>query len=214
MGRKRRTSVHNVLQKDYNVIPYSEAWYNAFSRPERTGIWFVYGKPTNGKTAFTMQLTHELARIGMNVVYFSYEEGTGLTFQNSIRRFNWQDVQRNILIEDINDRFISFAKIDKWLESNRRVKVMVIDSIQRWDMKKKDISKLQQIAQTKLIVIISHVKDNGHPDGSVANELLRIASLKIWVEGFRAESKGRLYGPLKHYIIWPEGASTYYANNI
>lgn len=212
--RKRQTSVYNILQKKYDVIPFSEVWKAAFSQPERTGIWFVSGKPTNGKTAFTMQLTYELARIGIKTAYFSYEEGTGLTFQNNIRRFNWGDVQRNIKVEDIDVRYVSFSNIDKWMKENSRIKAIVIDSIQRWDLKKADVIKLKRISKSLLVIVVSHVKENGHPDGMVATEILRDASMKIWVEGFRAISRGRLFGKIGYYTVWPEGANEYYANNV
>jgi len=214
MGRKRRTSVYNILQKKYEVIPFSESWKAAFNLPERTGIWFISGKPTNGKTAFTMQLTYELARIGIKTAYFSYEEGTKIPFQDKMMRFNWADVQKNIVVEDIDDRFIPFSQMEEWFEDNKRVQAVVIDSIQRWDMKKKDIFKLKQMAQKRLIIIVSHVKDNGQPDGPAATEALRDASMKIWIEGFRAISRGRLFGSLGYYTIWPERANKYYANNV
>jgi hypothetical protein len=72
--------------------------------------------------------------------------------------------------------------------------VIFIDSIQRWDLKKSDLASFREQFRNKLVIPISHVKDNGLPDGSVANELLRDASMKIWVEGFRAISRGRLFG--------------------
>ena len=36
------------------------------------------------------------------------------------------------------------------------------------------------------------------------------ATLKIWVEGFKAFSKGRYIGPKGSLTIWPEGAMRYW----
>jgi len=36
------------------------------------------------------------------------------------------------------------------------------------------------------------------------------ADLKIWVEGYRAFSKGRTFGELGYYTIWPERAEAYW----
>ncbi len=36
------------------------------------------------------------------------------------------------------------------------------------------------------------------------------ASLKIFVEGFRAISKGRFIGPKGYYTVWEEGAERYW----
>ncbi|MDL2254990.1 ATP-dependent serine protease [Parabacteroides sp. OttesenSCG-928-K15] len=212
--KKKRMSVYNILKKEYKTIPFSEEWIDAFGHPETTGIWYVSGKPTNGKTAFTMKLTYELARIGMRVAYFSYEEGTRYPFQDKIRRFNWRDVDRNIIIEDFEYRFISFKEMGKWLEANKRVKVVVIDSIQRWDMKRKDLSELMLMAQSRLFIFVSHVDGKGQPSGAVATEIHRDAYLKIWVEGFRAFSKGRIFGSKGYYDIWKEKADAYWAENI
>ena len=40
------------------------------------------------------------------------------------------------------------------------------------------------------------------------------ASLKIYVEGFRAFSKGRFFGSVGHFTIWDEGAVRYWGDNI
>ena len=37
------------------------------------------------------------------------------------------------------------------------------------------------------------------------------ASLKIWVEGYKAFSKGRFIGQTGECVIWPEGARRYWA---
>ena len=36
------------------------------------------------------------------------------------------------------------------------------------------------------------------------------ATLKIWVEGFKAFSKGRFIGEKGNYTIWEEGANKYW----
>lgn len=208
---KRRVSVHYILQKTYDVLPWDDEWEAAFSRPEQCGIWFVSGRPTNGKSSFCMKLTRKLASIGYKTAYFSYEEGTSLSFQNAMIRSRWADAGKNIVVED---QFVSFQDMEKWVKANKRVKVYIFDSIQRWDLKKSDLFKFRELFRNKLIVIISHVKDNGLPDGTVANELLRDASLKIWIEGFRAISRGRFFGSLGYYTIWEEKANEYWSDKI
>ena len=36
------------------------------------------------------------------------------------------------------------------------------------------------------------------------------ATLKVWVEGYKATSKGRFIGTTGEYIIWEEGAQVYW----
>lgn len=76
------------------------------------------------------------------------------------------------------------------------------------------LARLREKYSRVLFVFISHVKGNGDPDGATAAFILREASLKIWVEGFRAISKGRIFGPLGYYTVWKEAADRYYAQSI
>ena len=39
------------------------------------------------------------------------------------------------------------------------------------------------------------------------------ATLKVWVEGYTAFSKGRFIGDTGKYTIWAEGADRYWGNN-
>jgi hypothetical protein len=39
------------------------------------------------------------------------------------------------------------------------------------------------------------------------------ASLKIWIEGFKAYSHGRYIGPTGEFTIWEEGFEKYYGLN-
>jgi hypothetical protein len=211
MGSIRRTSVNNILHKQYDVLPFEGAWREAFDRPEKTGVWFVYGRPANGKSFFCKQLTYELARLGRKTAYFSIEEGDTLPFQKSIRRAGWMEVQRHIVVET---GFVPFGEMAGWLKKNERVKAVVIDTVQRWDLKPGDLPALLEMFRRRLLIVVSHVKDNNLPDGKVADNLLKAADMKVWVEGYRAHSKGRLYGEKGWYDIWPEHAAAYWAENI
>ena len=45
---------------------------------------------------------------------------------------------------------------------------------------------------------------------SAAKKVMFDATLKIYVEGFKAFSKGRFIGPTGEYTIWQEGAERYW----
>ena len=48
------------------------------------------------------------------------------------------------------------------------------------------------------------------PTGRSGKSVMFDASLKIYVEGYRAFSKGRFIGPKGYYDIWPEEAARYW----
>lgn len=209
MGRK--SSVYNILNRKHDVFEFGDEWEEAFGQPEKTGLWFISGLPTNGKTAFCMQLTHKLAQMGSRTAYFAFEEGRTLPFKNSIIRHRWADFTRRIVVEE---DVIPFSKYADWILRNPRIKAVIIDTIQKWDLKKSNFPKLYELMDKKLLIINSHVKSNGYPDGAVANALLRDAQLKIWVEGFRAISRGRTFGDVGYYTIWRERAEKYWAEKL
>lgn len=201
------TSIHNLLKKRFDRIPFEGAWADAFDQPEKRGTWFVSGRSTNGKSSFCLQLVKELARLGLKSLYFAFEEGNTLTFQNSVIRTSWADYANYIQVVEqatpYEDVFNDLAK--------KRVHAVVFDTIQRWDMNTtKEYLALKDKYPNLLFIFISHVKDNGMPDGRVANTIAQDADLKIWIEGYRAISKGRLYGSVGYYTIWPEKAAEYW----
>ncbi len=61
----------------------------------------------------------------------------------------------------------------------------------------------------KLIIFVSQA-DGRNPDGRTARKAMFDADQKIFVEGFRAMSKGRFFGPVGSYTVWEEGAERYW----
>ncbi|GAB6394627.1 MAG: ATP-binding protein [Bacteroidales bacterium] len=207
---KKTLSVRNVLQQKYQTVAFTGAWRDAFGRPERRGVWVIFGRTGQGKSMFCMQLVRAFADMKLKTAYFSWEEGFGLTFQNAIRVAGWQEVSRLIVVED---KFIPFEQFAAWVNKHKRVKVFVFDSLQRWDIKKKDLMRLEATYPDRLFVFISHVKGNGQLDGAVAITAERNAFLKIYVEGFKALCKGRTSGDKGYYVIWDKGYNEYWGNN-
>ena len=46
----RALSVNEVLNQKKQTFPFEGKWAEAFGRPERTGVWFVWGNSGNGKS--------------------------------------------------------------------------------------------------------------------------------------------------------------------
>jgi len=197
-------SITDLIKMKKETFDFNGAWFDAFGTPERTGIWFIWGGSGNGKTTFTMQLCKELCRFD-KVLYDSLEEGASLTMQNSIIRAGMLDVKRNFQLlagENIID-------LDKRLSLRRTAKIVVIDSFQYTQMSYRDYIRLKEKHRDKLLIFISHA-DGRKPSGRSAVSVMYDATLKIWVEGYRAFSKGRFIGSKGSYDIWTEGAEKYW----
>lgn len=89
--QRNAKGVRELLSMKFETLAFEGTWYDAFGTPERRGVWMVWGNTGNGKTSFVMQLCKELCRFG-RVAYDSLEEGACLTMQNTLKRFNMQEV--------------------------------------------------------------------------------------------------------------------------
>lgn len=95
------------------------------------------------------------------------------------------------------------------LKRQKSPDIVVIDSFQYTGMNYRQYIAFKERHRRKLLIFISHA-DGKLPNGRAAKSLMYDASLKIYVEGFRAFSKGRFIGPKEHYDIVPEKARTYW----
>lgn len=189
-----------------NTIGLSNDWAEAFGSPERHGVWFVWGDSGNGKTNFVMQLCKELAEHG-RVVYNSLEEGASLTMRNTLERAGMEDVGKRFLLLDGE----SMEEMEERMNKPKSPDFYVVDSFQYTGMSFDDYRRFKEANPRKLIIFISQAKDK-KPAGSPARRVMFDASLKIYIEGFRAFSKGRYIGPKGYYTIWEEGARKYWGD--
>lgn len=203
---KRAFSPTEVLSMKKEVFEFEKEWYDAFGTPEKCGVWFIWGNSGNGKSSFVLQLCKELARFG-KVCYNSLEEGVSLSMQNAIRRYDLAEANRKL-------RFIdgeSMESLSERLKKPKQPKFVVIDSFQYAQMNYKEYIKFKELHKDKLIIFVSHASGS-MPTGRSAVSVMYDASLKIWVQGYRAFSKGRFFGPVGHFTIWEEGAQKYWGN--
>lgn len=184
------------------------AWAEAFGEPERVGVWFIWGKSGNGKSSFVMQLCKELTKFG-RVAYDSLEEGAGLTMQNALRRYGMADVNRRFQVLDCEP----VSDLGERMNRRKSPDFYVIDSFQYTQMSYKEYQSFKEAHRDKLLIFVSHA-DGHNPDGRSAKKVMYDAALKIYVEGFRAFSKGRFFGPASYFTIWDKGAVRYWGDNI
>lgn len=196
-------SITDLMRMKREVYDFEGDWRAAFGQPERNGIWFVWGKSGNGKTSFVLQLCRELTKYG-RVAYDSLEEGASLTMQNALVRVGMGDVGRRFVL--LNE---SLADLDERLRKRRAPDIVVVDSFQYAHISLKQYEAFIKRHRHKLIIFISQAEGN-KPLGRTAVSAMYSASLKIWVEGYRAVSKGRYFGNKGYYTIWEERAEKYW----
>lgn len=190
---ERALSVKNIFDKRYKTLKLGGGFGEAFGEVERTGVWFVWGKSGNGKSSFAIRLARELCRFG-RVLYVGLEEGASMTFRNLLERNGMQHTGSRFSVLVPHDLPNLAQEIIERTKKQRSADFIFIDSLQYtgWDFRQY-LSFRAAVAGRKLVVIISQTIGT-RPLGRTAQSVQFDASMKIWVEGFRAISKGRFIG--------------------
>lgn len=202
MGRAYSpTQVLSIKSKKFD---FKGRWFDAFGNPECVGTWFIFGQSGSGKTSFVMQLCKELSRFD-KVGYNSLEEGVSLSMQDAIKRFGLVERNGRVLFYDCE----SMTDLSERLKKPKQPKIVVIDSFQYTQMTYKEYIAFKEAHKDKLIIFISHASGN-QPAGRSAVSVMYDASLKIYVQGYRAFSRGRFAGPVGYFDVWEERAKLYW----
>lgn len=202
-GMKRAYSPSEILNMNKKVFDFEGEWFDAFGVPEQLGVWFVWGNSGNGKTSFVMQLAKELARFG-KVAYNALEEGTSKSVQDAIERFELHELDGKLqfLCEPLDVLTARLAK-------RRSPDFVIVDSFQYSQLTYRQYITFKEANANKLIIFVSHA-DGKRPSGRSAVSVMYDAALKVWVEGYRAFSKGRYIGEVGYMDVWKQGAMNYW----
>ena len=203
---KKALSSTDILVKKHKTFEFSGAFLDAFDRPSRVGTWFIWGNSGNGKNNFLLQLAKELSKFE-KIYWWELEEFQHDTFQKAWQRNNMHDCKTRIkVIDDTLD------ELRERLKKRESPNIVIINSYQYTFMSFKDYLDLKNEFPKKLFVIISQCEGK-NPVGKTALKVMYDASLKIWVEGYKAFSKGRYIGSNGgEYVIWEDGAANYWGN--
>ncbi len=180
-------------------------WGECVGEIDRTGVVFFWGNSGNGKTTAVVSFCMELCQQGLKGLYMSKEEGSSLSMQNTVRRLNVTQCGRKLQF----DNGMTFEEFDAKLSKPRSWDFVVIDSFQYIQMNYKQYIAFKERHKNKLLIFISHC-DGRNPAGRSAKSVMYDAGLKIWVEGYKAFSKGRFIGSTGSCVIWEEGAQKYW----
>ncbi len=202
---KKAWSSTDLLATKYDEIDWGDEWFDNFDNPEARGVWSVSGRSGNGKTAFLLQLAKELSKKG-RVLYNSLEEGNSKTMQNAWKLHGLAYCGRRIQLikENIDELTVR-------LEKRQSPEIIFIDSFQYTDLNFKTFLQFKDKFHNKLFIFNQQMYGNKIM-GKTGDRVNFDADLKIWVEGFKAFSKGRYFGKFWQdgYEIWDEGAAKYW----
>ncbi len=199
-------STAQVLGIRSRTVTLSGEWGGCVGEMARHGVVFVWGNSGNGKTTAVMQLCRELAvGCGMKGLYVSLEEGYSVSMQNTLRRLSMLECRSRFQILD----GVDMETLTERLSRPRSAEFVVIDSIQYMQLSYRQYRNLKERFRSKLLILVSHA-DGKQPSGRAARAIRYDAGLKIWVEGYKAFSKGRFIGAKGEAVIWRQGAEEYW----
>lgn len=203
----RTLSAKQVLTIKFDTIRLGGGWDECVGEIETTGVWFIWGNSGNGKTSAVVSLCKELSAFG-KVLYNSREEGVSLTMQNTLRRYGMGELGSRFQLANM-----SLQELDEKISQQRSPKFVVLDSFQFMGLTYKDFRAFCEKHKNKMLIFVSRTRGR-QPEGRAAINAMYDASCKIWVEGYKAFSKGRFVGTTGEMTIWDEGAKKYWSDPI
>lgn len=203
----RTLSAKQVLTIKFDTIRLGGGWDECVGEIETTGIWFIWGNSGNGKTSALVSLCKELSAFG-KVLYNSREEGVSLTMQNTLRRYGMGELGSRFQLANM-----SLQELDEKISQQRSPKFVVLDSFQFMGLTYKAFRAFCEKHKNKMLIFVSRTRGR-QPEGRAAISAMYDASCKIWVEGYKAFSKGRFVGTTGEMTIWDEGAKKYWSDPI
>lgn len=203
----RTLSAKQVLTIKFDTIRLGGGWDECVGEIETTGVWFIWGNSGNGKTSAVVSLCKELSAFG-KVLYNSREEGVSLTMQNTLRRYGMGELGSRFQLANM-----SLPELDEKISQQRSPKFVVLDSFQFMGLTYKDFRAFCEKHKNKMLIFVSRTRGR-QPEGRAAISAMYDASCKIWVEGYKAFSKGRFVGTTGEMTIWDEGAKKYWSDSI
>ncbi|MEG2600006.1 MAG: ATP-binding protein [Muribaculaceae bacterium] len=199
----------NVIDAQFKVAQFTGAWLASFGRPELRGSWLIYGESGSGKTHFALELLKYISHHVDRVAYNTLEQGLSLSFQNSWKETNMQDIGSKVIVlakEPIDELRVRLMK-------RKSPNVIVIDSITAMmSFTRSMYMGLINDFPDKLFIFIAHEK-NHNPYPAIAEHVRKLSDVKIHVEGYKAYITTRYKGAKGEggadYTIWERGSQEY-----
>ncbi|MBN2668778.1 MAG: hypothetical protein JXR60_06070 [Bacteroidales bacterium] len=201
----RAVSVAELEKRRFKEMAFEGAWLESFGKPERSGVWLIWGASGNGKTSFAMQLAKYITAFG-TVAYNTMEEGARKSMQRAVVNTGMREVARRFILLDREP----VEELKERLRKRKSKDIIIIDSYQYTGLTKKEYIALKEEFPKKLFIFISHAEGK-QPEGRSAKIVRYDADVKIFIEGYKAFPTSR-YGGGAEYTIWAEGADSYWGD--
>ena len=205
MRAKGELTLKNVVDTKIPVFDFTGEWYDAFGKPQRNGVWFIYGNSGHGKTSFLLMLIKQLANFD-NIIFVPYEEGNvSVALQNGINRLGLLEANKKVLVCTH-----SLEELEKRLSKRKSPEIVIIDSLDVSEIKRiKQVSELKNRFKNKTFIFTGWAAGKD-PASKIGKDVLYLANQKIFVEGYRAISRGRSFGERGYLTIWEKKATEYW----
>jgi len=205
----RVLGLKQLLSKKYTFLEnLPEEIDYSFGKLVNNFTMIVWGNSGNGKSSFLMTFVITLMKYG-KVLYVALEEGFEATTQmNVVRSLNEQEHTGKI---EFADSDMKYDELVNKLKKKKSPRFIIIDSIQYWDCNYERYKALKEMFPNKTFIFISHATGK-EPKGATAQAIRFDVGIKARVEGFMVDVVSR-YGGNKPYVIWEEGAKTYWGKN-
>jgi len=206
MAIRRALTLQNIVDAKIPRFDFAGEWFEAFGRPQMGGIWFVYGGSGSGKTSFVLSLMKCMSVFSNKILFESHEEGEKSTaLQDSIKRLGLLSIDKKVMVIDE-----SLEEMYERLDMQKSPDIIFIDSLEHSEFKNiKQVVDLRKRYPKKTFVIIGQASGS-NPRTELGVSVLFIANQKIYVEGYRAFSRGRSFGSKEYFTIWEEEAAIYW----
>tara|TARA_R110002051_G_scaffold325727_1_gene430549 strand:- start:3009 stop:3635 length:627 start_codon:yes stop_codon:yes gene_type:complete len=204
---KRAFNVKDLLNKKFEIMPFTGSWEESFGKPCKQFSMMIYGDSGEGKTDLAIQYSKYLTNFG-KVAYNSIEEGISHTLKMAMARNNMEQVADKFQILDKEN----LSEMTKRLRKQRSPDYLVIDSIQYLRMTKDEYFNFKnEFYPKKGIIYISHI-EKGSLKGALARDIWYDVDIQVPVEGFKAFPKKRLNGGGSPFVINAERAAIYHGD--
>lgn len=171
-------------------------------------VMIIWGESGNGKSNLTVQILKCFIEYG-KVLYLALEEGHQRTMQRLAEENFQEEIHAGRIL--FGNHEMTYAETIKALQRKKSAKIIVIDSVQYWNITYEQYQDIKKLFPKKIFIFMSHTNGK-NPDGKVANKIKYDADIKVYVEGYIAFPRSRFQGN-KPFVIWEDGAKNYYGKD-
>ncbi|MEA9414372.1 hypothetical protein [Flavobacterium sp. PL02] len=186
----RAISPKTLFEKKFDEFDFEGIWGDVFGKPEKGGVWIIYGAEKNGKTLFALKLAEFLTKYE-NVWYISAEEGTGKEFQANAQRAKIDPASRKIKFSE----YTEIEVVKERLSKRQAPKIVLFDNMTIYndELKNGAFRRFTSEFPNTTMIFLAH-EEKKEPYTATAKLAKKLAKIYIRIEGLTAFVAGRCPG--------------------